>query len=79
MPSSAIAEIDYDPERKWLTVTFVNGRVYRYDAVPPEILAAFEAAPSKDQYFNFNIRDQYAHWEIPSESAKADFAAHLGS
>jgi hypothetical protein len=72
MPSSVIADIDYDPERKWLTVTFVGGRVYRYDGVPPEVCAALEAAPSRGEYFNFNIRDQYRHWEIPAAILNAD-------
>jgi KTSC domain len=72
MPSKAIADIEYDPERKWLTVTFVNGQVYRYDAVPPEVCAAFQSASSKGEYFNFNIRDQYRHWEIPATILNAD-------
>ena len=66
MPTNAIADIDYDPERNWLTVTFVSGRVYRYDGVPPEVCAAFETAAAKGPYFNANIRDRYQHWEIPA-------------
>jgi hypothetical protein len=66
MPSSVIADIDYDSERNWLTVTFVGGRVYRYDGVPPEVCAAFQAARQKGEYFNANIRDRYQHWEIPA-------------
>lgn len=59
MPSSAIREIDYDPERQRLMLTFVNGKSYIYDDVPPDVFEAFEAAPSKGAFFNHTIRDRY--------------------
>jgi len=47
MPSSAIADIEYDPERERLTVTFVTGRIYEYVDVPSEVAASFRSAFAK--------------------------------
>jgi len=64
MPSTAVADIDYDNERKRLTVTFVTGRVYEYVDVPVEVAAAFQSAFSKGTFFNGYIRDRYDFREI---------------
>lgn len=64
MPSTAIADIDYDPQQRCLTVTFITGRVYQYDDVPGDVAGAFATAPSKGAYFNRYIRDRYAFREI---------------
>ncbi|MGE3149876.1 MAG: KTSC domain-containing protein [Pseudorhodoplanes sp.] len=79
MPSSVIRDIDYDPGRHWLTVTFVSGRIYRYDGVPEVVFDGFRHAASKGQFFNSHIRDRFRHWEIPSEAAKNDFVAHMNA
>jgi KTSC domain len=50
-PSTAIADIEYDPERARLTVTFVSGRVYDYDGVPLDVVADFQSAESKGVFF----------------------------
>jgi hypothetical protein len=64
MPSSVIANFDYNDDQAQLTVTFVTGRVYRYFLVPPDCVARFEAAESKGGFFNKYIRDKYPCREV---------------
>jgi KTSC domain-containing protein len=64
MPSTAIRNLFYDPAKRELRVTFVGGRRYAYDAVPPDIYDAFKTAPSRGRFFNHKIRDHYAFREI---------------
>jgi hypothetical protein len=64
MPSSAVQDFDYDPERRELTVTFVTGRVYCYGKVPEEIYDAFVASGSKGRFFNKYIRGSYPYREL---------------
>ena len=64
MPSTAIADIEYDHERGRLTVTFATGRVYEYVDVPAEVAASFQSAFSKGTFFNSYIRDRYDFREI---------------
>jgi hypothetical protein len=64
MPSTAIADTEYDRERKRLTVTFVTGRIYEYVDVPADVAASFQSAFSKGTFFNSYIRDRYDFREI---------------
>jgi hypothetical protein len=64
MPSSVIYDKHYDAATARLTVTFVTGRIYVYEDVPPALAAEFDAAPSKGQFFNAHIRDEYRCREI---------------
>jgi KTSC domain len=64
MPSSVIAQIDYDSEHARLTLTFTTGRVYQYLMVPADVVTAFKAAASKGNFFNTRIRDHYPAREI---------------
>ena len=64
MPSTAIADIEYDHKRERLTVTFVTGRIYEYVDVPPEVAASFQSAFSKGTFFNNYIRDRYDFREL---------------
>ena len=64
MPSTAIADIEYDPERTRLTITFMSGRIYDYYGVPLEVVADFQSASSKGAFFNTRIRDRYRYEEI---------------
>jgi hypothetical protein len=69
MPSTVIRYFRYDPAKRELDVTFVTGRRYIYEAVPPEVFDAFKAAFSKGTFFNREIRDRYAFREITREQA----------
>ncbi|HET6970665.1 MAG TPA: KTSC domain-containing protein [Phenylobacterium sp.] len=59
MPSSVIRTFSYDPDARALHITFVSGRRYRYEAVPPTLYEAMRRAPSKGQFFNRRIRDAF--------------------
>jgi hypothetical protein len=64
MPSTAVADIEYDHARARLVVTFVTGRAYEYFGVPAEVAASFQSAFSKGTFFNGYIRDRYDFREI---------------
>jgi hypothetical protein len=49
--STAIRQIDYEPEHGKLFVTFHDGDEYVYVGVPPRVTEAFERAPSKGRFF----------------------------
>ena len=42
-----------------LEAEFRSGRVYAYDAVPPELWLSFMATRSKGRFFNLLIRDRF--------------------
>ncbi|SDI01992.1 lysyl-tRNA synthetase, class 2 [Bradyrhizobium sp. Rc2d] len=67
MPSSVIRFFRYAPDARELKVTFVSGRLYVYEDVPAEVVAAFKDARSKGTFFNQHIRDRYACHEITRE------------
>ncbi|MGX4770892.1 KTSC domain-containing protein [Bradyrhizobium guangdongense] len=69
MPSSVIRFFRYAPDTRELKVTFVSGRLYVYENVPPEVAAAFRDARSKGTFFNHKIRDRYAYRDITHELA----------
>lgn len=69
MPSSVIRFFRYSPDTRELKVTFVSGRLYVYEDVPPEVAAAFRQARSKGTYFNREIRDRYVYRDITHEYA----------
>jgi hypothetical protein len=67
MPSSVIRFFYYDAARRELQVTFVTGRRYAYEDVPPDTYDAFIAAFSKGAFFNREIRDRYRSRELKRE------------
>lgn len=64
MPSTAIRNFFYDPTKRELWMTFVTGRRYVYDDIPPEVFDAFKTAPSRGAFFNHEIRDRYRFREV---------------
>ncbi|WP_352781032.1 KTSC domain-containing protein, partial [Mesorhizobium sp. M0571] len=53
MPSTSIRKMEYDLDRRTLSVWFVaSGKRYEFEGVPPETFAAFRAAFAKGRYFN---------------------------
>ncbi|MBC9875841.1 KTSC domain-containing protein [Bradyrhizobium sp. INPA01-394B] len=69
MPSSVIRFFRYAPGSRELKVSFVSGRLYVYEHVPPEVATAFRNAQSKGAFFNREIRDHYAYRDITHEHA----------
>lgn len=59
--SAVICDFDYDSSREKLYVTFVSGKTYVYDGVPPQAAEQLAAASSKSVFFTENIADRYAH------------------
>ncbi len=57
--SRALTHLDYDAGSRRLFVTFVTGRLYVYEGVPPDVYEALLRAPSKGRFFNREIKDRY--------------------
>ena len=62
MPSTSIRKSEYDPDARVLSVWFVvSGKRYDYEAVPPEVYAAFLNAFAKGRFFNDHVRDRFRY------------------
>lgn len=57
--SSAFLSSEYDDETRELELTWRNGETITLQGVPPEVYAAFIAAPSKGGFFHAVLKDQY--------------------
>jgi hypothetical protein len=62
--STNIERWDYNPGRKILTVTFRNGRVYEYLAVPPDVAESGEGAPSAGQWLADEVKGRYEYRRV---------------
>ena len=61
VPSTAIADIRYNPKSEGLNVKFQGGKTsYFYPRVPLELIQRWMKAPSKGEFFMRNIHDQYS-------------------
>jgi hypothetical protein len=58
--SSAIQSIEFDELTNRLRITFTSGKTYTYYAVPRSVYEGFLNAPSKGEFFNEYIKDQYS-------------------
>ncbi|HEV7276132.1 MAG TPA: KTSC domain-containing protein [Devosiaceae bacterium] len=73
MPSTVIADMDYNPRHRILSIRFrPSGRRYDYFRVPFEDYDALRHARSKGQFFNRHIRDQYDCVLVEDGSAAPD-------
>ena len=57
--SHALAAVGYSKRLHALEVEFVNGAIYRYSNVPPEIYRDLIGAPSKAQFYDENVRGHF--------------------
>jgi KTSC domain len=57
--SSAIAAVGYSKRSHVLEIEFVNGAIYRYLDVPPDVYHDLLAAKSKARFYDQNIRAKY--------------------
>jgi hypothetical protein len=64
MPSTVIANFDYETESEKLTVLLKSGRTYVYQQVPEDVFRAFASARSKGAFFNRQIRNRYPFDEL---------------
>lgn len=66
MPSSVISHFSYDMDSSTLKITFVSGKIYKYNDVPQEVYDEMKANGSKGRYFNYFIKDRYKFKKIKS-------------
>jgi lysyl-tRNA synthetase class 2 len=64
--SSMMTRIEYEEGTAELDLTFATGKTYRYFNVPLEIYVEFLDAESKGEFFNENIKDEFAYAEVRS-------------
>ena len=64
MPSTVIADLHYDLEKKILTVVFQSGKIYNYLEVARGVYLTLKTARSKGGYFNKYIKGNYDFIEI---------------
>ena len=63
MPSTVIAQMEYDKIKKVLRIVFVSGKIYDYMEVPEDIFLQMRSAPSKGIFFNKQVKPYYAFKE----------------
>ncbi len=59
LQSSSLRSLGYDPEQQILEVEFSSGALYRYEAVPPEVVQALLEADSLGRHFNQVFKPQH--------------------
>ena len=62
--SSLVKSIGYDRQTETLEIEFGSGRVYQYYGVPDNLHNEIMQTPSKGQFFNTYIRDQYPYSRV---------------
>ena len=62
--SSNVAEYGYDFEESVLYVKFLNGYIYWYSEVPPEVWDAFLYAPSKGKFVHYDLKNVYPYGRL---------------
>ena len=67
MPSTVIRYFRYNATERELHVTFVTGRQYVYEDVPPDVFEAFRGAFSKGTFLIRKIRNCYRYREVTHE------------
>ena len=60
MESTTIKSVGYESKSKILEIEFRSAAVYQYLDVPKRVHEELRRAESKGQYFNGEIRDEYA-------------------
>jgi hypothetical protein len=76
--SSTIAGYRYDIGSQQLYVGFVRGEIYRYDAVPGEVVNGLDDADSKGTYFSAHIRRSFNFQHLVDDTFElVDFDALL--
>ncbi|MCQ4229504.1 KTSC domain-containing protein [Pseudomonas stutzeri] len=59
LQSSSLRSLGYDPEQQILEVEFSSGALYRYEAVPPEVVQGLLEADSLGRHFNQVFKPQH--------------------
>lgn len=62
--SSNVARISYSNSSALLEVEFLNGSIYHYYDVLPNIWEAFKDADSKGKFIHQNLKGQYRYAKL---------------
>lgn len=77
LKSTAVLSAGYDPASGELEIEFRGGRIYRYQAVPPAVVAWLHRTPNKGGYVARVIDAQYRSVEITPPPVEQDLLAAL--
>jgi hypothetical protein len=61
---STMRSIRYDHGARELEIAFASGKTYRYQNVPLKVYVDLLKSGSKDEFFNTNIKREFAHREL---------------
>ncbi len=64
MPSSVIANFNYNADTAVLRVIFLSGSIYDYLDVPAEVFEKMKISGSKGVYLNTHIKTRYQYKKI---------------
>lgn len=64
MPSSVVADMEYNEKKSSLRITYTSGAVYDYIGVPPEVFKEMKIAGSKGRFLNYMIKGKYRYKRI---------------
>lgn len=70
--SSSIARVGHDADTHQLHVQFIGGGQYIFHDVPRSHFDDLLAAPSVGKHFQQQIKGQFAHTRVESDSKKAE-------
>ena len=59
MPSSVVAAMHYDEQKKVLRIVYTSGAVYDYKNVPAPVYEQMRASGSKGTFLNLHIKGEY--------------------
>jgi hypothetical protein len=62
--STLLASLTYDVNESFLQLELCDGAIYRYFAVPKDIVNGLLAADSKGSYFNRQIRSHFRYTRL---------------
>lgn len=81
LKSSKLRAAGYDERQRTMEIEFVNGDVYEYKAVSPELYRQLMASPSPNSFFEDMIEESFSGkriGQVGKASAAADFDALFG-
>lgn len=81
LKSSKLRAAGYDERQRTMEIEFVNGDVYEYKAVSPELYRQLMASPSPNSFFEDKIEESFSGrriGKVGKTSAAADFDALFG-
>jgi hypothetical protein len=74
LKSSKLRAAGYDESRRVMEIEFVNGDVYEYKAVSPELYRQLMASPSPNSFYEDKIDETFTARRI-GKAGKTDAAA----